>query len=151
MGCSLLSRSRSHAFAQKSERVYSCASQLNRFLRRAMDHRVEQAIMLMETYLKGGIRVDCVAQQLGVSTSHLQHLFKNETGTTLLRYQQRIRIERARRLLEETNLSVKQIVSEVGASDMSHFLRDFSKAQGLSPRRYRLNFLSQRDNHRIRQ
>jgi len=109
-----------------------------------VDYRVEQAIILVETNLKSGLRVDWLARQLGVSTSHLQHLFKNETGTTLLRYQQRIRIERARKLLEETNLSVKEIVSEVGGRDMSHFVRDFRKAQGLSPRCYRLNFLQVR-------
>ena len=153
MGCSLLRRSSSRSFAQrgKPERGYSCTRQPNRFLRCVVDHRVEQAIVLMETNLKSGTRVDCLARQLGVSTSHLQHLFKHETGTTLVRYQQTIRIERARRLLEETNLSVKQIVSEVGASDMSHFVREFRRSQGLSPRRYRLNFLSQRENNRISQ
>jgi two-component system, response regulator YesN len=109
-----------------------------------MDHRVEQAIVLVEANLKNGIRVDSLARQLGVSTSYLQHLFKSETGTNLLRYQQGIRIERARRLLEGTHLSIKQIVSEVGGGDISHFVRDFTKVQGLSPRRYRLNFLSGR-------
>ena len=84
-----------------------------------MDYRVEQAIVLMKTNLKSGIRVDWLARQLGVSTSHLQHLFKNQTGTILLRYQQRIRIDQARMLLEQTNLSIKQIVSEVGGSDLS--------------------------------
>jgi AraC-like DNA-binding protein len=109
-----------------------------------MDHRVEQAIILVETNLKSGIRVHRLARQLGVSISHLQHLFKNDTGTTLVRYQQGIRIERACRLLERTHLSVKQIVSEVGGGDISHFVRDFRKAQGVSPRRYRLNFLSKK-------
>ena len=116
-----------------------------------MDYRIEQAIILMETNLKSGVHVDWLAHQLGVSTSHLQHLFKNETGTTLVRYQQGIRIERARRLLEGTHLSVKQIVSEVGGGDISHFVRDFRKVQGLTPRRYRLRFLSSRNESRIRQ
>ena len=93
-----------------------------------MDYRIEQVIILMKTQLKTETRVDCLARHLGMSTSHLQHLFKNETGTTLLRYRQIIRIERARRLLEETNLSVKQIVAEVGASDISHFVREFKKS-----------------------
>jgi transcriptional regulator GlxA family with amidase domain len=109
-----------------------------------MDYRVEEAIVLVEANLKDGLRIDRLARQLGISISHLQHLFKIETGTTLLRYQQGLRIERACRLLEGTNLSVKQIVSEVGAGDVSHFIRDFSKVQGLSPRRYRLNFLSKK-------
>ena len=107
-----------------------------------MDHRVKEAIELLETDLKAKRRADHVARQLGLSVSRLQHLFKLETGTTLIRYQQGVRIERACRLLEETHLSVKQIVSEVGAGDTSHFIRDFRKVQGLSPKRYRINFLS---------
>ena len=106
-----------------------------------MDPRVKEAIELMETDLKAKLRADHVAQELGLSVSRLQHLFKHHTGTTLNKYLQEVRIERARKLLEETHLSVKQIVSEVGAGDTSHFVRAFRKAQGLSPTRYRLNFL----------
>lgn len=107
-----------------------------------MDPRVKEAIELMETNSKAKLRVDHVAQVLGLSGSRLQHLFKHDTGTTLISYLQEFRIERARKLLEETHLSVKQIVSEVGAADTSHFSRAFRKAQGLSPKRYRVNFLS---------
>jgi AraC-like DNA-binding protein len=116
-----------------------------------MDYRIEQAINLVETNLKNGVRIDWLAHQLGVSTSYLQHLFKTETGTTLLKYQQGVRIERACRLLEGTHLSIKQIVSEVGGGDISHFVRDFRKVQGLSPKRYRLNFFTKRNDNRIRQ
>ncbi len=49
-------------------------------------------------------------------------------------------MQQARKLLEETFLSVKQIMSAVGLKDESHFTRDFKKAYGLSPVRYRLTF-----------
>ncbi len=107
-----------------------------------MDHRVKEAIELVQLNSKAKLRADHVARELGISVSRLQHLFKHETGTTLIRYLQGVRIERACKLLEETHLSVKQIVSEVGAGDTSHFIRDFRKAQGLSPKRYRIDFLS---------
>ena len=107
-----------------------------------MDHRVKEVIELVQMNSKAKLRADHVARELGISVSRLQHLFKDETGTTLIRYLQDVRIERACKLLEETHLSVKQIVSEVGAGDTSHFIRDFRKAQGLSPQRYRVNFLS---------
>lgn len=109
-----------------------------------MDPRVKEVIELMETNLKTKLRVDHVAQELGLSVSRLQHLFKHDTGTTLSSYLQQARIDRARKLLEETHLSIKQIVSEVGAGDTSHFIRAFRKAEGLSPKRYRLNFISKK-------
>jgi AraC family transcriptional regulator of arabinose operon len=129
----------------------SLPTQLNGFLSYVMDYRIERAITLVEKNLKGGVRIDWLAHQLGVSTSYLQHLFKNETGTTLLKYQQGVRIERACRLLEGTDLSIKQIVSAVGGGDISHFVRDFRKVQGFSPKRYRLNFLTKGNDNRIRQ
>ncbi len=87
-----------------------------------MDPRVKEAIELVESNSKAKLRADHVARELGLSVSRLQHLFKHETGTTLVSYLQSVRMERASKLLEETHLSVKQIASEVGASDTSHFV-----------------------------
>jgi AraC-like DNA-binding protein len=47
-------------------------------------------------------------------------------------------MERARVLLESTDLSVGDVMRQVGVFDPSHFSRDFRKAHGLSPRAYRL-------------
>lgn len=108
-----------------------------------MDQRVTEVIARLQISLACDLRADHLAHDLGLSVSRLQHLFKNETGTTLVKYKRKLRIERACRLLETTRLSIKQIVSEVGIRDTSHFVRDFEKAQGISPKRYRMNFLSE--------
>jgi hypothetical protein len=47
-------------------------------------------------------------------------------------------MERARHLLETSFLSVKEIAHQVGLNDESHFVRDFKKAYGEPPTRYRL-------------
>jgi AraC-like DNA-binding protein len=47
-------------------------------------------------------------------------------------------MERAKILLETTFLSVKEIMTEVGVSDESHFVRDFKSVYGVSPARFRL-------------
>jgi AraC-like DNA-binding protein len=118
---------------------------LNRFLETQMDHRVKEVIESLRSNLEREVHADKMALLLGLSVSRLYHLFKNETGTTPGRYQQRLRIERACSLLESRRLSVKEIVAQVGASDLSHFIRDFKKARGVSPKRYRLNFLYLQD------
>lgn len=46
-------------------------------------------------------------------------------------------MECARKFLERTSLSVRQVMLRVGVSDESHFVRDFKKAHGLPPIRYR--------------
>src|SRR5687768_3187080 len=53
-------------------------------------------------------------------------------------------MQRARELLETSYLSVKQVMARVGVTDESHFVRDFKKACGLTPARYRERFLGGR-------
>ncbi len=80
-----------------------------------------------------------MAKSVGLSVSRLQHIFRAATGETMKRYQQRLRLERASELLLSTHMSVKEVVAAVGAPDKSHFLREFKKSYGLSPRRYRMH------------
>lgn len=60
-----------------------------------MDQRVKGVIARLQISLARDLRADNIARQLGLSVSRLQHLSKNETGTTLVKYQKRLRIERA--------------------------------------------------------
>src|SRR5437660_1209214 len=109
-----------------------------------MDHRIKEAISLLEMDPGQKLRPVDLARQLGLSVSRLQHLFKQGLGMTIVEYQRRLRLDRACNLLETTRLSVKQIAAQVGAGDTSHFIRDFTKYKGLSPRRYRLNSVTDR-------
>jgi len=107
-----------------------------------MDHRIREAISFLEMDPRQKLRPVDLARQIRLSVSRLQHLFKQEMGMTIVEYQRRLRLDRACSLLETTQLSVKQIAAQVGAQDSSHFIRDFTKYKGLSPRRYRLNFVT---------
>jgi transcriptional regulator GlxA family with amidase domain len=78
-----------------------------------------------------------IATSINLSYSHLEHLFKAETGTAPANYLKTLRIERASELLETTFLTIQQIVVKVGINDESHFVKDFKKAYGLNPSQYR--------------
>jgi len=54
-----------------------------------------------------------------------------------LKYLKLFRLQSARELLENSHLTVKQVMFAVGFSDESHFVRDFENRFGLSPVRYR--------------
>jgi AraC-like DNA-binding protein len=47
------------------------------------------------------------------------------------------RFEKAEELLRTTNLSIKEIANHTGILDCSHFVRDFAKSYGMSPKAYR--------------
>lgn len=96
----------------------------------------------MEDNLRRKWSVSKLAQLVNVSPSHLHRLFKLETGKTPAIYLKDRRMKRAQELLETSTLSVKEIARTVGVSDDSHFVRDYKKAYGLTPVRYRALFFS---------
>lgn len=83
-----------------------------------------------------------LARAVNLSPSRLHSLFKQETGLPPARYLRLLRLSEARRLLETTFLTVKQVMARVGAADESHFVRDFRKAFGMTPARYREHSLA---------
>lgn len=77
------------------------------------------------------------AQAVNLSQARLRYLFKAETGVTPAQYLKSLRMRKAKELLEETFLNVKQIMLQVGVKDQSHFVRDFRDLYGHTPTEYR--------------
>jgi transcriptional regulator GlxA family with amidase domain len=101
-----------------------------------MDPRVHAAIAFMKTNLNRQLRPIDIAEVVRLSPSRLRELFRSQTGTSLTLYRRQLRLERAKYLLETTFLSVKEVAANVGIYGLSHFVRDFEKAYGMSPGRY---------------
>jgi AraC family transcriptional regulator of arabinose operon len=103
-----------------------------------VDPRIRQAINLISEDLSRPFNFDALAVSVNLSPSRLRHLFKSEIGLTPAQYLKCLRIEGARKLLEESFLRLKEVMLRVGVSDESHFVRDFKKTHGLPPIKYRL-------------
>ncbi|RPI90404.1 MAG: helix-turn-helix domain-containing protein, partial [Chloroflexi bacterium] len=78
-----------------------------------------------------------LASYAGVSERHLNRCFMQETGTTPLTYLNRYRIQEARKLLAEGQLSVIEVMGRVGFSESSYFTRIFRREVGVSPGAYK--------------
>lgn len=78
-----------------------------------------------------------LASYAGVSERHLNRCFMQETGTTPLTYLNRYRIQQARTLLAEGQLSVIEVMGRVGFSESSYFTRLFRREVGVSPGAYK--------------
>lgn len=102
-----------------------------------MDQRVQKVLAFFEESYTRSVTLTELAESVHLSVWHLSHLFKAETGSSPARYLKMYRMREAKRLLETTFLSVKEIMSKVGMSDQSHFAKDFKKAYGLTPTQYR--------------
>ncbi|MDR0884770.1 MAG: response regulator [Clostridiales Family XIII bacterium] len=83
------------------------------------------------------IKLDDIASMEGFNASYFSVLFHNETSETFSSYLQSIRIDEAKRLLRETNLSVAKICENVGYSDVKNFTAMFKKSAGVKPGEFR--------------
>ena len=102
-----------------------------------MDPRVLHIINLLSEDVSRNCDLQALADSVHLSPSRLRHLFKDETGYTPAQYLKRLRLERARELLEGSFLRLKEVMPRVGVTDESHFVRDFKKTHGLPPIKYR--------------
>jgi AraC family transcriptional regulator len=73
----------------------------------------------------------------GVSPEHLARTFREEVGCTVGEYVRRLRVERARRILEEDERPLASIALRLGFYDQSHFTRTFKAHVGCPPGEYR--------------
>lgn len=99
--------------------------------------RIDVIIAYMETDLRLSVTPDKVASLVNLSPSRLRHLFREETGMSLRRYQKQLRMQKARKLLEDSFLSVKEVMVQTGISDRNVFTRSFRETFGNSPTEYR--------------
>ena len=81
----------------------------------------------VENNLGENLNVREIAERLGISMYYLSHLFKRETGTTLVDYIGAQRMTRAKRMLVQSEMSMTEIAQACGFSDSSYFAKCFSK------------------------
>lgn len=78
-----------------------------------------------------------VADKVGLTQAYFSSLFKKETQVGFARYLMGERMDAAKEMLRETNMSVKEICHQVGYNDVKHFTHVFEKSVGVKPAAYR--------------
>ena len=78
-----------------------------------------------------------VAKYVDISPYYFSKLFKEEEGENFIDYLTSLRIAKAKELLHGTEVSIKEVCSEVGYSDPNYFSRIFKKVVGYTPTEYR--------------
>ncbi|MBI4776658.1 MAG: GlxA family transcriptional regulator [Deltaproteobacteria bacterium] len=107
------------------------------------DHKDQQILAVqewIENNFDQNFDYDGLAFDHRMSRRTLERRFKTATGDTPLTYQQRIRVEASKRLLENGDLSFDEITYRVGYEDSSSFRKVFLKRTGLLPTEYRKKF-----------
>jgi len=88
-------------------------------------------------YTSPDISIGAIADHFGVSISYISRQFKRSYGIGLLEYIHALRIEEAKRLLANTNKSIKDIATDVGFINSLTLSRSFKRHEGILPSEYR--------------
>jgi two-component system response regulator YesN len=103
----------------------------------ASSRPITNAKQYIKEHFAEQVGIDDIADIAGFNASYFSTLFKKVTGSTFSEYLRGVRMDEAKRLLKETNLSIAVICGNIGYNDIKHFSSSFKKATGVKPSEYR--------------
>lgn len=101
---------------------------------------VNQIVQFIQEHLNDDLSVEGLADRLSMSSRNFSRVFTKETGISPAKYVEKVRVEAARRRLEESNLSLDQVAQACGLVNANGLQRLFVRHLNTSPGIYRKNF-----------
>lgn len=101
-------------------------------------HRlIRSALSYIEQEYASDLTLTLIAERLFVNPNYLSSLFRTQTGSTFTHHLTKIRMEKAKELLCNSNQKIYEICSQVGYLDQAHFSRVFKTLENVSPYEFR--------------
>ena len=97
----------------------------------------------LQEHLSEEISLNILSEQFHLNPQYISQLFKSEIGVNFLAYLTNIRMEKAKKLLISTSLSIAEISEKTGYGDYRVFTKVFKKSEGITPSQYRREFLEE--------
>ncbi|MGN7761374.1 response regulator transcription factor [Paenibacillus sp. 22594] len=98
---------------------------------------VAEAKRYVMNHIGEKVGMDEMAKRLGLNPTHFSRLFKIETGLTFIEYVTKVKMEQARDLLNQTNITVVEIAEQLGYDNVSYFIKLFRNFAGMTPAEFR--------------
>ncbi|MBN2085271.1 MAG: helix-turn-helix domain-containing protein [Anaerolineales bacterium] len=133
---------------RESRSVYDLSASLSVILSRFVDcvftlksikhaDLIRKSIHFIRSQYTGSLSLEKVAEFIHLSPSHFSRIFHEGTGESFVSYLTRIRIEKAKALLQAQSIPLAEIGARTGFKDQSYFTRVFKRSTGMSPGKYR--------------
>lgn len=98
---------------------------------------ISEALKYIWKHYGERISVNQIAEKMNLSTGHFSRMFKKQVGTSVVKYINQYRIQKAEELLRTTNMKVYEVADLVGISDYIYFSQVFKSFTGKSPSDFR--------------
>lgn len=102
--------------------------------RRQIIRRIKE---IVNKNIQKDISLQSIAAEVNYSYTHLSSLFKNETGQSFSDFMIKVRIDKAKQLLKETNMRIYEVGNMCGYTNSKYFMSIFKETVGVTPSEYR--------------
>ena len=125
-------------FAKKQIELMECS--LKQYQCNKYGMVVGQVVSYVHSHYDGDVNLRLLSDKMHVSSSYLSRIFLQKTGMNFVDFLTEVRIEKAKQLLQDFNLSITDITGRVGFTNAKYFGKVFKRACGVTPSLYRENF-----------
>lgn len=108
--------------------------------------KMQRILIYIKEHYEEEISLEEVAKREGISSRYLRKYFSEVMGISCIRYITKLRMERAKKLLWETNKNIITIAGEIGYENPQYFSRVFKKEEGITPKEYRMRWRGDKEN-----
>lgn len=128
-------------FPEKSDRVTQALLKICMYIRsRNVLEQQDLADKIrnrLDFYVEHPFSLDMICRDFNYSKNHIIHVFREKFGKTPYQYYSEVKIETAKRYLQDSSMRIGEIADLLAFSDRQYFASCFHKAVGCSPREYR--------------
>ena len=116
---------------------------LVKFKERKHSDFVKKTIEYISLNFNMDLSLQEISEKIFLSPRYLNSIFKEETGMTIFNYITRLRMEKAKMLMDGQNCKIQDIAGSVGYNNVQSFIKFFKKYYGMTPTDYRRKFIQQ--------
>ncbi|MFD1954349.1 response regulator [Paenibacillus thailandensis] len=140
-----------HAYFRSLEHLLLSVDEYIQSIRSAHGghHEMKAAVAYMEQNYGKPLNMAIVSNYVSLNYSYFSEAFKAYTGDNFVVYLKKLRVSKAKELLQKSGMKLADIGSAVGFESVKHFSRVFKELEGVSPHEYRLK--AEADAERLRE
>lgn len=116
--------------------IMEALQKLNSLEQSGYSKYTNQAVRYLDTNYRSAVSLQALAEQMGIHYAYLSKVFKQDTGINFGEYLNRVRIKKAKELIEQEKYRIKEISAEVGYNQYNYFFKVFKQIEGCTPTEY---------------
>ncbi|MFK7692145.1 helix-turn-helix domain-containing protein [Paenibacillus sp. HJGM_3] len=117
--------------------IHSTTVYIEQELNAKGNHHIARVIEILERDYNRDISLNSVGEQLNLNPAYISRLFKQITGQPFVEYLKRVRIEKSKELLSQSNMKINEVSKQVGYENSYYFIKVFKDMMGLTPGEYK--------------